>query len=143
MLVVDTSVAVKWVIPEDGASLEAETDVALDLLSYSLIAPDCIVAEFANALFKKIRRGEMSKEQARQSVDIVTDLVSLIPTIGLVGSAFDLATKLDHPVHDCIFLTAAMQLEASLVTADAKFVARCAESGLGLPVYALSERNWS
>ena len=54
MVVIDTSVAVKWVIPEDGANIEAGTSAALDLLSQPLIAPDCIMGEFANALWVKI-----------------------------------------------------------------------------------------
>ncbi len=142
MLVVDTSVAVKWVVSEDGV-LEADTDAALDLLSAGLLAPDCIVGEFANALFKKVRRNEIGAEQARQSVAIVTDLVSLVPTVSLVALALDFALRLEHPVHDCVFLAAAVQLETKLVTADQKFALASRDSGLDLPVFLLRDRNWS
>ena len=141
MLVVDTSVAVKWVVPESGI-LESDTDAALSILSRGLLAPDCIVGEFANALFKKVRRAEIVAKQARQSVDIVTTLINFVPTPALVPAALELSLSLDHPVHDCIFLTAAVQLEAPLVTADRKFFDRCKSYQIDLPVFLLGNRDW-
>ena len=134
MIVIDTSVAVKWVVPEDGANIEAGTSAALDLLSQPLIAPDCIMGEFANALFKKVQRGEIGAEQARESVVILPDIVDFLPTAPLVVPAMELALRLPHPVHDCIFLIAAMQLDLRLVTADAKFHASCHQSGKAFPI---------
>ena len=49
MLVVDTSVAVKWVVPENGDGVEADTGIALSLLPHGLIAPDLMLVEFGNA----------------------------------------------------------------------------------------------
>jgi len=58
VFVVDASVALKWVIPEVGA------EAALALRAADrLIAPDLIVAECANALWKMVSRGEMSPEE--------------------------------------------------------------------------------
>lgn len=142
MLVVDTCVAVKWVVPEDGAHWEAEMDIALDVLPRGLVAPDCIMGEFANALFKKVRRGEIGIEQAREAVAILPDIVSFVPTPPLVPAALDLADRLGHPVHDCLFLALAIQLDLLLVTADAQFVANCRGQLPDLPVRLLGERDW-
>lgn len=137
MIVIDTSVAVKWVVPENGIGVEAGTRAALDLLTQTLVAPDCIMGEFANALFKKVQRKEIKAEQARESVGILPDIVDFLPTAPLVRPALELALDLPHPVHDCIFLIAAMQLDLRLVTADAKFHANCLNGEKPLPIELL------
>ena len=58
--VVDASVVVKWVVDEQG------TQPALALLKkHDVVAPDLILAECANIFGKKIRRGELSRAEAR------------------------------------------------------------------------------
>ena len=143
MLVIDTSVAVKWVVPETGVGLEADTDIALGLLTSAIIAPDCIAAEFANALYKKVQRSEISQEQAIASNSILPDLVAMLPTPGLVQSAFQIALALPHQVHDCIFLALAIKQNARLITADKKFVRRCQTLSSEFPIYLLSEQRRS
>ena len=143
MLVIDTSVAVKWVVPENGGEIEAETDMALDLLSRGLIAPDCMAAEFANALFKKVQRGEIFEQQAKEAVDILPDLVNFLPTPALIAPALELALSIGHPIHDCIFLITAIQHGYPLITADKKFVEKCRRGTIEYPIFALSERRWS
>jgi predicted nucleic acid-binding protein len=139
MLVVDTSVAVKWVVAEDGTGVEDGTDAAVALLTKELIAPDCIIGEFANALFKKVRRGEIGREQARASFAILPETVSFFPTANLVEAALALALDIGHPVHDCIFLVGAIQQGVPLITADAKFHANCLRSGSSYPIKLLGE----
>ena len=55
VLVVDASIAIKWVIQE------AETAEALWLRRHRLAAPDLLVAECANILWKKVRRNELER----------------------------------------------------------------------------------
>ena len=142
MLVVETCVAVKWVVPEDEAHWEVGTDIALEVLPRGLIAPDCIMSEFANALFKKMRRGEIGMEQAREAVAILPEIVNFVPSPSLVPGALELAYRLGHPVHDCMFLALAIQQDLLLVTADAQFVAHCNERMAGLPIRSLTDRDW-
>ena len=57
--VIDASIAVKWVVDEDG------TPEALALRQRAkLIAPELLVAECANILWKKVQRDELLKEEA-------------------------------------------------------------------------------
>jgi predicted nucleic acid-binding protein len=63
--VVDASVAVKWYVPEVH-SVEAER--VLDPAN-ELHAPDLIVPEFGNILWKKIGRGELTEVQARKIIE--------------------------------------------------------------------------
>ena len=139
MLVVDTSVAVKWVVPEAASAIEGGTDAALALLPQTLIAPDCIVAEFANAMFKKVIAKEIGTEQAAASLEILPDIVNLVPATPLVPAAFRLSLELQHAVHDCVFLALAIQNNCRLVTADARFVAHCRQRGSELPVDLLGQ----
>ena len=58
-LVIDASIAIKWVVEEDG------TSEALVLRQKAkLIAPDLLVAECANIFWKKVQRGELLKAEA-------------------------------------------------------------------------------
>ena len=57
--VIDASIAVKWVVDEDG------TPEALTLRQRAkLIAPELLVAECANILWKKVQRDELLKQEA-------------------------------------------------------------------------------
>ena len=140
-LVVDTSVAVKWVIPESGIGIEADTDAALELLSDELIAPDCMMAEFANALFKKVQRGEIGDDQARAAFAILPETVSFFPSASLVEAALVLALDIVHPVHDCIFLAGAIQQDVPLITADVKFYRNCMRTGSPYPIQLLGQTS--
>jgi predicted nucleic acid-binding protein len=139
MLVIDTSVAVKWVIPEDGIGIEADTGAALALLADELIAPDCILGEFANALFKKVQRKEIAEEQARAAFAILPEAVDFFPSAHLVEPALSLALDIVHPVHDCIFLMGAIEHGVTLFTADAKFYANCMRTGRTYPIRLLGD----
>ena len=59
-LVVDASIAVKWVLPEP----DSERARAL-ILRGDLTAPDLLRLEVANALWKQARRGAITPERAR------------------------------------------------------------------------------
>lgn len=57
-LVVDAGVAIKWMIEEPG------TAEALTLRRYRLSVPDLLIPECANILRKKVRRQEISADEA-------------------------------------------------------------------------------
>jgi predicted nucleic acid-binding protein len=69
--VIDASAAIKWVVAEP------QSELALPLLDRPLAAPDLLCPEFANILWKKVRRGELTSAemetaaQALRSADIV------------------------------------------------------------------------
>ena len=59
-LVIDASVAAKWVLPEIG-SIEA---VSLRQEDTDLIAPSLLLAEIGNALWKSVTRGDLPADEA-------------------------------------------------------------------------------
>lgn len=110
-LVVDTSVAIKWVVPETGSE-EADSLLAGE---HALEAFDLLATEAANTLWKKSVRGELSARQAREALDVLRHGgLTWHPTSALLPRALDLARGSRHPVHDCVDLA----LDATLVSAD-------------------------
>ncbi len=114
-LVVDASVAVKWVLPEQGAERAAR----LREEAGDFIAPAIIVPEIASAIWKRARRKEMGLPDAVSAVQIATALVGrLYPTEDLAPEALELAVRFDHAVYDCFYLALADREGAVIVTAD-------------------------
>jgi predicted nucleic acid-binding protein len=118
-IVVDASVAVKWVIGEAGSDRAAQL-----LDGRPLHAPSLLFVEAANALWAMARRGAIPAEAPEAAVAWLVraplHVADELPT--RVGRALALATELGHPVYDCIYLALAVELTASLVTADARLV---------------------
>jgi predicted nucleic acid-binding protein len=118
MLIIDASVALKWVLPEAGS------DRARDLLvSEVLAAPELLTIECANVLWTKARRKQISAADAQAALaGIVAAPITLLPSATLAAQAQDLAFALDHAAYDCLYLAAAISERATLVTADEAFV---------------------
>jgi predicted nucleic acid-binding protein len=134
-LVVDASVAVKWVIEED------DRDRARALLfgGTTLIAPAFVMIEAANVLAIKVSRAQLEPGQAEQGLQTIgTAFAEIVPDEQLAGEALRMAMKLNHPAYDCTYLACAAQKGAELITADMKFFNKLRSTG-GWPfVRALS-----
>jgi predicted nucleic acid-binding protein len=114
-LVIDASVAAKWVLPEAGS----ECALALRKETGDLIAPTFIAAEVANVAWKYARRGELSGADAITAVRMaIGAFARLIPFDELLQPAIEIAVRLRHPVYDCFYLVLADREGAILVTAD-------------------------
>lgn len=114
-LVVDASVACKWFVEELGSPQAA----ALLEGDEGLIAPEFVIAEVSNALWRKSRVGEMAFEQAEAAVDELPRFFDdLVPSALLAARSLAIAAALDHPVYDSLYVALAELREARLVTAD-------------------------
>lgn len=119
-LVIDASVAVKWLVDEPG------TDAAIALLDEELHAPDLIYSEVANILWKKQVRGEVDPDIAAYSAEALTHVQMRVEPCALLAvDAVTLSVRLGHPAYDCFYLALARRVGAMLVTADKRLVARC------------------
>jgi predicted nucleic acid-binding protein len=113
-LVIDASVAIKWVVAETGS------DAALRLRQERLFAPDLLIPECANILWKKVRRGELSELEALLAARLLERSdIQLEPMRPLLEASARLALALDHPAYDCVYLALAESLACEFVTADA------------------------
>jgi predicted nucleic acid-binding protein len=102
ILVVDASVACKWFVEEDGSQA---AEALLDSGS-TLLAPDLLVPEVCNVACIKLRRDQVTIEQAAAMVD---DLPGF----------FD-----EFVAYDCFYLALAEARNAHFVTADTRFLRR-------------------
>lgn len=127
-IVIDASVAIKWVVGERGS--EAAVRLVDGSIGERLSAPDLLMPECANILWKKTRRGELSREEAGLAIDLLARAdVELVPARALAASALTLSLDLDHPAYDCLYLALAIQRGATFVTADSRFVRLVTDRG--------------
>jgi predicted nucleic acid-binding protein len=114
---VDASVAFKWFIGKEPLHIEAQA--FLRRSQGDLHAPEFILAEIANAIWKKQTRREMSRPQADLILAALPGYIhTLHPTRLLIGRALEIAMDLEHPVYDCIYLACAEATCRILVTDD-------------------------
>jgi predicted nucleic acid-binding protein len=113
-VVVDASVATKWVLGEPDSAR------ALTLRDEGgLIAPSLIAAEVGNALWKAVRRGDIAQQDALDAIQaILLAFDALIPIEDLRQRALEFAMALQHPIYDCFYLALAEREGVPLVCAD-------------------------
>ena len=120
-LVVDASVAAKWLF------LEGDSEKAWRLLESAqagdlqLLAPQILPAEIANAMWKRIRRGDLDRGLALTLFDAFGAMrFRFFPVPDLIVPALKLAIHHQHPVYDCLYLALAIATPCELVTADVR-----------------------
>lgn len=97
-----------------------------------MIAPELLVSEFANILWKKVRKNELSSGEALFAVRLIQVAeIELVPTARVVEAAMRIAITLDHAVYDCVYLATALDRKCQFVTADKTFVRKLETSAEG------------
>ena len=133
-LIVDASVAVKWLFIEEG-TVEARQLLAHRIVLY---APDFILTEAANVIWKKARRKEITHAQPYlEELARLPEAIMLCPSTDLVALASAIALDIDHPVYDCLYLACAEVEGAPVVTADGK-LHDAAQAYPGVDVWCLA-----
>lgn len=117
--VVDASVVAKWFFSEEHSPASQR------LLSprHTLLAPDLLWSEVGNIAWKRVRRGELKREEAAQLVaDLIRMPLAVAPTQGLLTLALELAIATDRTVYDCMYLALAIVRKCRLITADERLI---------------------
>jgi predicted nucleic acid-binding protein len=124
MIVVDASLAAKWIIVEPNS---AAALAFLEECADPLVAPDLIAIEVASAI---VRRANMDKALGETMRDASARWANLLdaqtitlrrPTSSDILEATNLAIDLGHPLKDSIYLALAMEMGCDLITCDARF----------------------
>ncbi len=135
MIVVDTSVAIKWVVAEDRRA-EAREVLASGFL---LEAPDLLMLEAASALRKKVRARQIGIDQMNAGIELIRESVGFQTTRVFFDEAMALSAELDHSIYDCCFLACAQSNGALLVTDDVAFAKKCHAGQYGVHVLELAK----
>lgn len=129
--VVDASIALKWVIPEVLSEKADRVRTGDD----DVLAPDLLLVEVANALWRKTVAKELSPREADDAFELITRSGLDVRSTGpLLPRAMDFARRLGHPVHDCVYLALAEREHAALVTADHRLLYRLSARKFGVSI---------
>jgi predicted nucleic acid-binding protein len=116
-LVVDASVAVKWVLAE------SDSELAQQIVHSPLLAPDLLLIECGNAIWRHVQLGEVDLAELPGAWAVLRAMpVEIIRSDELVERALDLAVALKHPIYDCLYLALALDRGARVVSADRRFL---------------------
>jgi predicted nucleic acid-binding protein len=133
MIVVDASVAAKWLLPEVGTPAALELQEGPD----QLFAPDLIRPEVAGSITRRVWAENAKERLALANVKARCDkwfqlqeraTISLLPESDLLQEAVRLSIAIKQTLPDCLYLTAARHLGAGLITADRPFWKRASPS---------------
>jgi predicted nucleic acid-binding protein len=136
--VIDASVvAAAFFQEEHAAAAQAVLASGADLQ-----APDLIVAEVMNVVWKRHARHEIDEDEAGQ---LLTDFrrlpIQTIPSIELIESALSLALRTRRTVYDCLYVALAVKAKATLLSADRRLVNALAGGALAGHVVWIGERR--
>jgi predicted nucleic acid-binding protein len=123
-VVVDASVALKWLIAEE----DSETAL-LVRADHDIAAPDLLFIECRNALLSKVRRRELQRTEAEEAQGALEEIgsgITVLPSLPILRQAFVIALDLAEPIYDCIYLAAALATDRKLITADVRFASKVA-----------------
>jgi predicted nucleic acid-binding protein len=85
-------------------------------------------AEYANVLWKKVRRRELSKDEADIAAQTLEQAdITVASTWGYFALATAVAVELNHPAYDAVNLAVAEASELRLVTADDTLIRKVRE----------------
>lgn len=133
--VVDSSVAIKWVVDEE------DSDSALSFATATLEAPDLLLIECANILWKKVTTGDLNPREVDDLWRILLQApIQFTASPDLLNTALRISLDLKHPIYDCVYLALALQREVPLITADRKLVTAVRKKkSLGIHVELLGD----
>lgn len=120
-LVVDASVALKWVLQEPDSGF-AE---ALLRTEANLLVPDFWLGEATNVLWLQVRRKLFTPDEAREGLILLRPQIEPTPTAGmdLHGVALEIGMAVNHSPYDTLYLAFAIAMGASgVVVSDSPFV---------------------
>jgi len=128
MIVVDASVVVHWLIP----GIFSESSSALLESEHRFLAPDLLIAEVGNAVWKLHRQKLLSREEAETAINsLAVSPIVLQPSVKLISSAFLIAAEFDRSVYDSLYLALALSIDGPFITADRKLLNAVARTTVG------------
>jgi predicted nucleic acid-binding protein len=121
--VLDSSVALKWALPEPDARLALQLRTQYRSRLHELIAPDFFPMEVAHALTRAERQRRIPQGTGWGLWQkVMLDRPALLSWNPLMPRAFDLSSKMRVGVYDCVYIALAEQEQCRVVTADQRLL---------------------
>ncbi len=121
--VLDSSVALKWVLPEIHSDKAKKLREDYQKQIHELIAPDVFPVEVSHALVRAERKKIIAVGQgAALLVDVLNTAPALHAYLALLSRATSIASQMRCGVYDCLYVALAEKESCELVTADDKLV---------------------
>lgn len=122
-LVLDTSVAVKFYLPEESREEALRLLASVGTGGTKLLAPSTIQPELLNALFQQYRRGGISIEEVEEYWrDFSFTAIDLYAPEDLMPRAAEIMLETGVIVYDALFLALAEAMDTTAATADDKLI---------------------
>lgn len=131
LVVVDASVALKWVVSEPGS--DAANALLTDMAegTTTLVAPEHLVGEVGNGLRKRVAQRILDADDALGALAAITSL-----DLGFIGGAdrwfrsLGAALDWDLTTYDALYVLLALDLDSELITADLRLADSARKSSL-------------
>jgi predicted nucleic acid-binding protein len=121
--VLDSSVAVKWVLPELDSTKALRLRADFQAALHELIAPDVFPVEVGHALTKAERRKIISVGLASNyATEVFRTGPQLHSYLPMLGRAISIASASRIAVYDCLYVALAEREGCELVTADDRLI---------------------
>lgn len=122
-LVVDSSVAIKWFVPQVHSAKARQILSAYEAGNLDLLAPDLIYAEMGNIVWKLNRFQELSEQDAGDILKTFQLIsFSITPSSLLLNDAYNFAKEHQRTVYDSLYVALSLSHQCSFVTGDSKLV---------------------
>jgi len=123
LLVIDSSVAIKWFVPEPYSTEARRILDAYQTGVISFLAPDLLNAEFGNIVWKKRLYQGLADDDAQIIIEEFRKLgFTFASTAILLEEAYRLAAMHHRTVYDAMYLALSVREICRFVTADEKLV---------------------
>ena len=121
--VLDSSVAFKWVVPEQFSDKAQLLRHDFGNAVHDLFAPDVFAAELGHALTRAERQGRLSPgETLTLWTEVMTTAPTLFPSVPLMPRAISISSSVRMGSYDCLYVALAEKEKCEFVTADDKLV---------------------
>ena len=122
-LVLDSAVALKWVLPEvDSDKADRLRDDYLNGV-HELLAPDVFPVEVAHSLTRAERQGRITPPEASILLaEVILTCPQLHPYMPLLSQAVTISSQARIGVYDCLYVALAQREGCKFLTADDRLI---------------------
>ena len=121
--VIDSSVAVKWVITEPYSDRADLLRADFQNAVHELLSPDIFPVEVAHALTRAERQGRVPAGKSNVLLgDVLSTTPRLHPSFPFLYRAVQISSQMKIGMYDCLYVALAEHENCELITADDRLI---------------------